>query len=104
MTNEEFEAYKAKALEQLKSGQSLTGKDGVFGPLLKSFIESALESEMEGHLGGSERKQGNKRNGKKSKTIKSSAGALEISTPQDRQSRGTTQRFHRSKKLCLNCF
>lgn len=86
MTNKEFEAFKAKALEQLKSGQSLTGKDGVFAPLLKSFIEATLESEMEGHLGGSERKQGNKRNGKKSKTIKSSAGALEISTPQDRQS------------------
>lgn len=86
MTNEEFEALKVKALEQLKSGQSLTGKDGVFAPLLKSFIESALESEMEGHLDGSERKQGNKRNGKKSKTIKTSSGALEISTPQDRTS------------------
>jgi transposase-like protein len=86
MTNEEFEAFKAKALEQLKSGQSLTGKDGVFAPLLKSFIESALESEMEGHLGDSERKQGNKRNGKKSKLIKTSSGALEISTPQDRRS------------------
>jgi transposase-like protein len=86
MTNEEFEAFKTKALEQLKSGQSLTGKDGVFAPLLKSFIESALDSEMEGHLDFSERNQGNKRNGKKSKTIKSSVGALEISTPQDRQS------------------
>jgi len=86
MTNKEFEAFKAKALEQLKSGQSLTGKDGVFAPLLKSFIESALESEMEGHLDGAERKQGNKRNGKKSKTIKTSSGTLEINTPQDRRS------------------
>ena len=86
MTNEEFEAFKAKALEQLKSGKSLTGKDGVFAPLLKEFIESALESEMEGHLDESERIKGNKRNGKKSKTIKSSAGSLEITTPQDRQS------------------
>ena len=86
MTNEEFEAFKAKALEQLKSGQSLTGKGGVFAPLLKDFIEAALESEMEGHLDGVERKQGNKRNGKKSKTIKTSSGALEIITPQDRNS------------------
>ena len=86
MTNEEFEAFKAKALAQLKSGKSLTGKDGVFAPLLKDFIEAALESEMEGHLDESERSFGNKRNGKKSKTIKSSAGALEINTPQDRSS------------------
>lgn len=86
MTNKEFEAFQAKALEQLKSGQSLTGKDGVFAPLLKKFIETALESEMEGHLENAEGKQKNKRNGKKSKTIKTSAGALEISTPQDRQS------------------
>lgn len=86
MTNEEFEAFKKKALAQLKSGQSLTGKDGVFAPLLKEFIESALESELDGHLDDSERKKGNKRNGKKTKTIKSSSGALEINTPQDRQS------------------
>ncbi len=86
MTNEEFEAFKKKALSQLKSGQSLTGKDGVFAPLLKEFIELALESEMEGHLDESQRSKGNKRNGKKTKTIKSSSGPLEISTPQDRQS------------------
>ena len=64
----------------------MTGKDGVFAPLLKSFIESALESEMQGHLNDAEREQGNKRNGKKTKTIKSSSGALEINTPQDRLS------------------
>ncbi len=26
------------ALEQLKSGKSLTGKDGVFAPILKEFL------------------------------------------------------------------
>lgn len=36
-----------KALEQLMKGQSLTGKDGVFAPLLQQFSESALEGEME---------------------------------------------------------
>ena len=86
MTNEEFESFKQKALEQFKSGQSLTGKGGVFAPLLKEFIESALESEMAAHLDDEERQKGNKRNGKKSKTIKSSSGALEINTPQDRRS------------------
>ena len=37
-----YQAMQAKALEQLRTGESLTGKDGVFGPLLKEFIESAL--------------------------------------------------------------
>ncbi len=81
MTNEEFESFKSKALEQLKSGKSLTGKDGVFAPLLKNFIDAALESEMSGHLDEAQRARGNKRNGKKSKRIKSSAGELEITTP-----------------------
>ena len=75
-----------KALEQLKSGKSLFGKDGAFAPLLKGFIEKALESEMEGHLDESERIRGNKRNGKGKKTIKSSTGSFEIATPQDRHS------------------
>lgn len=86
MTTQEFEAFKTKALEQFKSGQSLTGKDGVFAPLLKEFIESALEAELAGHLDVEERAKGNKRNGKKHKTLKSSAGELEIYTPQDRHS------------------
>ena len=75
-----------KAIEQFKSGKSLFGKDGAFAPLLKSFLEKALEAEMEGHLDEQERFRGNKRNGKGKKTIKSSAGSFEIETPQDRQS------------------
>ena len=40
---------------------------------------------MEVHLDEEQHQKGNKRNGKKSKTIKSSAGSLGITTPQDRQ-------------------
>lgn len=36
-TNFDFESMKDKALEQLRSGKSLYGKDGAFAPLLKSF-------------------------------------------------------------------
>ena len=86
MDREDLEGIEKKALEQLKSGKSLFGKDGAFAPLLKGFIEKALESEMEEHLGESERIGGNKRNGKGKKTIKSSTGSFEIETPQDRQS------------------
>jgi putative transposase len=75
-----------KALAQLKSGKSLTGAGGVFAPLLKDFLESALEAEMETHLDLYERESGNKRNGKGSKTVKTSSGSLTINTPQDRHS------------------
>lgn len=86
MTQKELDALQQKALEQLKSGQSLFGKDGAFAPMLKQFIESALEAEMNAHLDSEQRKSGNKRNGKGTKTIKSSAGSFQIETPQDRQS------------------
>lgn len=86
MTQEEFAEMQTKALHQLKTGASLTGKDGVFAPLLKQFLESALEAEMEDHLSVAERKRGNKRNGKGKKTLKTNAGEVTIQTPQDRQS------------------
>lgn len=86
MESEEFKLMRDKALEQLRSGQSLTGKDGVFAPLLKEFIESALEAEMSTHLDELERSLGNKRNGRKSKTLKTDSGGIEITAPQDRNS------------------
>ncbi|MFY0651859.1 MAG: IS256 family transposase [Cyclobacteriaceae bacterium] len=86
MTQEEINELQSKALEQFKSGKSLFGKDGAFAPMLKQFLEAALESEMEEHLDEQERSGGNKRNGKGKKTIKSSTGTFEIETPQDRQS------------------
>lgn len=86
MTQKELDNLQEKALSQLKSGESLFGKDGAFAPMLKGFIEAALQAEMDGHLDEDERKAGNKRNGKGTKTIKSSAGSFQIDTPQDRQS------------------
>ena|SRR5665647_260958 len=86
MESEEFKSMRDKALQQLMSGQSLTGKDGVFAPLLQQFLESALEGEMAAHLNEQERSQGNKRNGKGTKTLKTSDGMVTIATPQDRQS------------------
>lgn len=86
MTQEELHELQKKALEQFKSGQSLFGKDGAFAPMLKQFLESALEAEMSEHLDEQKRDQGNKRNGKGKKTIKSSTGSFDIETPQDRQS------------------
>lgn len=86
MTTKEQQELEKKALEQFMSGKSLFGKDGAFAPMLKNFIEKALESEMEVHLDEQERSKGNKRNGKGRKTIKSGFGTFDIETPQDRQS------------------
>lgn len=86
MESEEFKKMQKLALEQLRSGQSLTGKGGAFAPLLKQFLETALAVEMEEHLSEEERESGNKRNGKSTKTLKTVDGEVVIETPQDRKS------------------
>ena len=82
----DYELMKQKALEQLRSGKSLYGKDGAFAPLLKSFLDSALEAELENHLDQDERLSGNRRNGKSTKDIRTSAGTISVQTPRDRSS------------------
>lgn len=86
MNSEEFDydTLKKKTLSQLRTGKSLFGKDGAFAPLLKSFIEAALEEELDAQLDEQERKSGNRKNGKISKQLKTSEGTIELSTPRDR--------------------
>ena len=81
-----FESIKNKALEQLKSGKSLLGKDGAFAPLLESILNAALEGEMEAHLSDEERETGNRRNGKMQKQVQTPLGEVTVSTPRDRNS------------------
>ncbi len=86
MNKQEQTEFEKKVLDQFMSGKSLFGKDGAFAPMLKNVIEKALSAEMESHLDSSQRSQGNKRNGKGKKTLKSSFGSFDIETPQDRHS------------------
>ena len=60
----DFESIKNKAIEQLKAGKPLLGKDGAFAPLLESILNVALEGEMDTHFTEEERQMGNRRNGK----------------------------------------
>lgn len=85
-TSKEYHEMRDKALSQLRSGESLFGSNGALAPLLKDFLESALEAEMSAHLDDEERSTGNKRNGKGYKTVKTISGNIEIETPQDRLS------------------
>jgi len=82
----DFESIKDKALEQLKSGKSLLGKDGAFAPLLESIINAALEGEMDAHMTDEERSNGNRRNGHISKQVQTSMGEVTVTTPRDRDS------------------
>lgn len=88
MKQEQFnlEEIRKKALEQFRSGKSLYGKDGAFAPMLKSFLEASLEGELDSHLDVEERKEGNRKNGRTSKTLQTSDGPLEIETGRDRNS------------------
>lgn len=80
----DYEMAKQRLREQFRTGKSLFSKGGAFAPLLQEMLNSMLEGEMEGHLDQEERGSGNRRNGKTSKQLKTSAGTIEVSTPRDR--------------------
>jgi len=82
----DFESIKKEALQQLKEGKSLLGKDGAFAPLLENILNAALEGEMEAHLSEVERQKGNRRNGKMQKQVQTPMGEVTVSTPRDRDS------------------
>ena len=82
----DFESIKNKAIEQLKAGKPLLGKDGAFAPLLESILNAALEGEMDAHLTDEERQLGNRRNGKMQKQVQTPLGEVTVSTPRDRNS------------------
>lgn len=83
----DFESFKKEAIQGLYEGKPLTGEKGIFAPLLKHFLESALEGELSAHL-LEEKAQDtpvkNRRNGKTNKQVKSLSGEFELQTPRDR--------------------
>lgn len=82
----DYEALKKKTLKQFRSGKSLFSKDGAFAPLLKDFLEAALEAEIESHLADADPALKNRRNGYNSKLLKTMDGTIELDTPRDRNS------------------
>jgi transposase-like protein len=71
-----------KAVEALKNGQDLTGKDGLLTPLIKQLTEAALKAELDSHL--EQEESPNRRNGSSKKTVKTTTGSFELKTPRDR--------------------
>lgn len=82
----DFKAFAKQAGDALRSGKPLAGKDGVFTPLLKMIIESALEGELDDHLGETRKSGKNRRNGHGAKKLQSSLGGFEVLAPRDRNS------------------
>lgn len=60
----------------------MLGKEGVFTPLLKQFLEEAMNGELEAHI--EEEEAPNRKNGKGRKQVKTPVGNIEIETPRDR--------------------
>jgi putative transposase len=70
-------------------GLELTGEGGLLQQLTKVFLESALEGEMDAHLGYAKHdaagdKSGNSRNGRRAKTVITEVGPVEVEVPRDR--------------------
>lgn len=70
-------------------GAQLVGPGGLLSGLTKTVLETALEVEMEDHLGYAKhapegRDCGNSRNGTRSKTVLTEVGEVDIDVPRDR--------------------
>jgi transposase-like protein len=82
-----YEEFRQQAIAKIKQGKGISGKDGIFTPLIKEFLESALSEELSSHLLNEKEENDalqNKRNGYSSKTVKADIGQFEIDTPRDR--------------------
>lgn len=79
-----WEEFSKEAAELIRQGKPLTGEGGIFSPLIKQVVEAALEGELDSHLSATREQEGNRRNGRTQKNLKSSLGGIEIFTPRDR--------------------
>ena len=79
------DAIRNEMLSRLYKGDPILGEKGVFTNLLQSFVNAALEGEMDNFLQeAKDDSTENRRNGHTSKSLRSTAGPLSIQTPRDR--------------------
>ena len=81
----ELNEFEQEAVERLKNGDKLSGKDGILAPLIKRIVEASLEGELESHLQDSkEAGLPNRRNGNGQKKLKTEYGEIDLETRRDR--------------------
>lgn len=78
-----FEEFEKDAIKSLYEGKPLSGKGGIFTPLIKRILEASLEGELDSHL---DTEEINRRNGRIGKKLKTSLGTIDLNTPRDRNS------------------
>ena len=91
---EALDAVDEQLLAQLSDqarakGLQLVGEGGLLARLTKRVVESAIEGELDDHLGYGKhdpagRNGGNSRNGTRAKTVLTEAGPVQIEVPRDR--------------------
>jgi transposase-like protein len=87
--NQQREFAKRLVADAQLEGLGLIGPDGLLAGLTKDVLETALEAEMDEHLGYPKRDRagkdtGNERNGTRSKTVITEAGPVQVAVPRDR--------------------
>ncbi len=46
----DYQKFKKEAIDKLYAGKGVSGKDGIFTSMLKDFLETAMQSELDNHL------------------------------------------------------
>ena len=80
----DLEKIKQQFRAEFRTGKPMFGKGGALAPILKHFLEAALESEMDHHLDRPERADGNRMNGKTRKQLRTTEGVIELEGNRDR--------------------
>lgn len=82
----DFEKFSKEVQLGLREKKPMLGQGGLFTPLLKKFLEAALEGELSAHLEENQPQEGarNRRNGKSRKQLQSPLGGFELLSPRDR--------------------
>ncbi|QHV95324.1 hypothetical protein GJR95_10005 [Spirosoma endbachense] len=78
----DYEAFRQTTIAKMLAGdKELTGKDGLLAPLLKDLLDAALSGEMQVHV---DQNRPNRRNGSKTKQVKTPHGPISVEMPRDR--------------------
>lgn len=81
----DYEAFRLQVISGLMRGEDLMGDKGLLKPLIKDFVEGALDAELADHIKKTkEEGENNRVNGPASKTIRSIAGPVDLNYHRDR--------------------